>query len=842
MYAPTKDQYTEQQCFLEYLRELLQKHEEKNLILAGDFNTYLNCKLDKKGGSIESETKFSKGLKLLCEEYTLIDMWRASNPIERKYTWRDNTRAGVVQARLDYFLISQHLNYLISNCSFKPGYKSDHSLISLSIDLLDTHKRGKSYWKFNNSLLYDKTYVQLIKEELKMLATDNTIKDKSSFWDFVKCKIRSLTISYSVTLAKRKRKQEEILFKKLESMENNLDLNTQEYNIVKREWENIQFLKTEGSILRSKAQWVEHGEKNNKYFLNLEKKNYNVKYIKKLITEKSVIITKPDEILQEEKKFYEDLYTSKIDQCDADASNSFLKPEIIPQINDIDKQICDAPLKLEELMKAVKELKNDKTPGNDGLTSNFYKFFWSDIRLFLFDSFRYSFENDILSNDQRRGILNLIPKANKDLRHLKNWRPVTILNTDYKILTKVLANRLQPLLEKIITSDQVGYIKGRQITENIRIISDIMSYTDLKHISGFIALIDFEKAFDSVEWPFLLKTLKAFNFGNNFLHWIKILYTDIQSCVSNNGYFSEYFQLSRGIRQGCPISAMLFILVAEVMAIHIRNNDKIRGIKEGKSVHKICQLADDTTLFLQDIESLGETILQLKNFQACSGLKINLEKTEVIPIGVSKQKDINLPKSLSSSVINKGPFKTLGIWFSHDCNEMIRLNYQSKINKINSLINIWLCRNLSLKGKIQIIKSLLLPQLNYVLSNIYCPSQILKEIDKILIRFLWNNNPPKVKKSTIIGNYSDGGLKMPDIFTINTTAKVKWIKRLMASSTFAGNWQGLFLYLLNIDKNLLKHKLPSKVKDKGLTPFYKQVLECWGEFHGNEPDTVEEIQ
>ena len=239
VYAPTKDQYTEQQCFLEYLRELLQKHEEKNLILAGDFNTYLNCKLDKKGGSIESETKFSKGLKLLCEEYTLIDMWRASNPIERKYTWRDNTRAGVVQARLDYFLISQHLNYLISNCSFKPDYKSDHSLISLSIDLLDTHKRGKSYSKFNNSLLYDKTCVQLIKEELKILATDNTIKDKSSFWDFVKCKIRSLTISYSVTLAKRKRKQEEILFKKLESMENNLDLNTQEYNIVKREWENI---------------------------------------------------------------------------------------------------------------------------------------------------------------------------------------------------------------------------------------------------------------------------------------------------------------------------------------------------------------------------------------------------------------------------------------------------------------------------------------------------------------------------------------------------------------------------------------------------------------------------
>ena len=125
---------------------------------------------------------------------------------------------------------------------------------------------------------------------------------------------------------------------------------------------------------------------------------------------------------------------------------------------------------------------------------------------------------------------------------------------------------------------EVVYIKGRQIIENIRIIIDIMSYTDLRKKPGFITLIDFEKAFDSV----LLKTLKAFNFGNNFIRWITILYTKIQSCISNNGYFSEYFELGRGIRHGCPISALLFILLAEVMAIHIRNNGKIKGVNVGK--------------------------------------------------------------------------------------------------------------------------------------------------------------------------------------------------------------------------------------------------------------------
>ena len=128
---------------------------------------------------------------------------------------------------------------------------------------------------------------------------------------------------------------------------------------------------------------------------------------------------------------------------------------------------------------------------------------------------------------------------------------------------------------------------------------------------GFINLKDF----DSVERPYLLKTLKAFNFGNNFIHWITILYTKIQSCISNNGYFYEYIVLGRGIRQGCPIFALLFTIVAEVMVIYIRNNGKIKGINVERQIYKICQLADDTTLFLEDIESLGETILQLKNFR-----------------------------------------------------------------------------------------------------------------------------------------------------------------------------------------------------------------------------------
>ena len=173
----------------------------------------------------------------------------------------------------------------------------------------------------------------------------------------------------------------------------------------------------------------------------------------------------------------------------------------------------------------------------------------------------------------------VLPKKDKDLRFLKKWCPVSLLNTDYKILTKTLAQKLQNVIGQIVNRDQIGYIKGRFIGETIRTIHDIVYLTEEQNMNGFITLIDFEKAFDSIEWNLLFKCLKTFNFGDSFLHWIKILHTDITSCVTNNGYYSECFKLSRSIRQGCPISALLFFFVAKILAIAIRTNKNIHGLE-----------------------------------------------------------------------------------------------------------------------------------------------------------------------------------------------------------------------------------------------------------------------
>ena len=234
-----------------------------------------------------------------------------------------------------------------------------------------------------------------------------------------------------------------------------------------------------------------------------------------------------------------------------------------------------------------------------------------------------------------------------------------------------------------------------------------------------------------VEWDFLFKTLSAFNFGSTFIKWIKLLYKNIFSCTINNGFLSRNFQLSRGIRQGCPISALLFILVAEILSIKLRSDKNITGILLRGVEYKICQLADDTTIFMKNLKSLQYAISLFQDFQKCSGLKLNLEKSEIIPLGPSRVHHIELPEVVNKLSINNGAFKTLGIWFSQDSEESMRLNYDERFTKMDTLLQILKQRSLSWEGRIMIIKTLILSQVTHLLSMTFTPSYILEKLDNL---------------------------------------------------------------------------------------------------------------
>ena len=264
--------------------------------------------------------------------------------------------------------------------------------------------------------------------------------------------------------------------------------------------------------------------------------------------------------------------------------------------------LLEKPISKQELFDTIQSMKHNKSPGLDGFPIEFYIVFWKDLSDMILKSFNYSLQTGLMSSSQRNGVITLIPKKDKDTLYLKNYRPISLLTVDYKILAKTLANRLKRCLETLIHSDQSGFLKGRNIGNNVRLITDIIEYAKSNNLSGAILLLDIQKAFDSVSHNFLFQVLAKFNFGDNFIRWIKVLYAERKSYITNYGNLTKSINMQRGIFQGCPISPYLFLLVIECMALAIRQNPNITGIPIENVDLKISLLADDSTCFIDGSE------------------------------------------------------------------------------------------------------------------------------------------------------------------------------------------------------------------------------------------------
>ena len=319
----------------------------------------------------------------------------------------------------------------------------------------------------------------------------------------------------------------------------------------------------------------------------------------------------------------------------------------------------------------------------------------------------------------------------------------------------------------------------RFIGENIRLIDSVINFTAAKNIPGLLVFLDFEKAFNTIEWPFIHKTFHHFNFGSSILRWIKLFYHDIESCILNNGWSSNLFKLERGVRQGCPLSPYLFILCAEVLAHAIRKHNNIKGIFVDGQEIKISLYADDTTLILHGSRASFQNSLQiLEFFRAISGLRLNYKKTEALWIGANAGSEEKLcPENDLRWMSDK--VKTLGVWLSTDPEIMLKANYEEKITRLKASLGCWELRRLSLLGKITVLKSLIVSQLTYILSPLPTNQCAIDEVNTLFFKFLWDGKGDKIKRDIMISEYEDGGVKMIDIRLFTQALKLSWVKKYL---------------------------------------------------------------
>ena len=765
IYAPNRDNE-----LVTFYRSLLQTIVKNNLdeiediIIGGDFNCPLNPVIDKRGGCMIPRQSVINVIEQLQSELDLHDIWRVKNPTIRSFTWSQSNP--LVFSRLDYWLISNSLSDNVSNVDMISAITTDHSAIKIEFQDVDDKVKGPGFWKLNCSLLNDKQYVDEINCLLPSWLQEGKqeLNDPRSVWDWVKYNVKKYSRQYSMTKSQQRKAEEWQLNREFQEassvfQKNPSQENLSTLNVLKEKMEQMYEKKVEGIIVRSRARWYEHGEKNSKYFFNLEKRNHIRKHIRKLRLS-GVITVDPFEILEGEKKFYENLYKSRRNCSDENELCFRFEDLPIPTLPHESRSLGKGLIRLAECSKIINSFPLNKAPGNDGLPIEFYKTFWSLLGEPLVECFNASFEKGEMSPSQKQAVITLIEKKDQDRCDLQNWRPISLLNVDTKIASKVIAERMKSLLPKLIHYNQSGYIPGRNINENIRSILDIMDYTKAKKLPGILLFIDFEKAFDSLEWTFLERCLNQFGFGPDFIRWVNAFYKNIQSCIINNGFYSHYFKIERGVRQGDPLSPYLFVTAIEILAIAMRNQDDLKGIKINDLETKLLQFADDTTVVLSDLDSARALFILLDRFEKVSGLKLNVAKTEAMWIG-SLQHCENKPLGVKW----KTCVKFLGIFITYDVQILVEKNFKQRLKKIRNTINLWKSRGLSIHGKVNIIKATLLPKLIYPSSVISTPCEVIKEFNNLVFHFLWNGKD-KVIRSSTYAPYEQGGLKMIDYETM----------------------------------------------------------------------------
>jgi len=466
----------------------------------------------------------------------------------------------------------------------------------------------------------------------------------------------------------------------------------------------------------------------------------------------------------------------------------------------------------EEIKKVLFSMPNDKSPGPDGFTSEFFKESWEILGPEFILAIQSFFALGFLPKGVNSTILALIPKK-LESKEMKDYRPISCCNVMYKVISKILANRLKLLLPQFIAGNQSSFVKDRLLIENVLLATDLVKDYHKDSISERCAIkIDISKASDSVQWSFLINTLTAMHFPEMFIHWIRLCITTPSFSVQVNGELAGFFQSSRGLRQGCALSPYLFVICMDVLSKLL---DKVVGI--GRiGYHPHCKrmglthlsFADDLMILTDGQCRSIEGIIEVFDlFSKWSGLKISMEKSTIFSAGLSSTSRAQLHTHFPFEV-GELPIRYLGLPLV--TKRLSSVDYAPLIEQIRKRIGSWSSRFLSFAGRFNLISSIIWSSCNFWLSAFQLPRACIQEIEKLCSSFLWSGTNLNSKKAKISWNQvckpkSEGGLGLRSLKEANDVCCLKLIWRIIS--------HGDSLWVKWVEHNLLKREIFWTVKE-----------------------------
>ena len=835
-------------------------------VIAGDFNFIMDTKLDKIAGNKNKGMEGKAQQRIWESELEIHDAWREANPDTVATTWEQRgCKKGErkVKTRIDRVLIDEKLRDRVTELRIDKTKVSDHNIITWNLETKQK-KNKQPYQRLPVEMLESEEY----EKEVKRIFEEERSQGLEGYERFKK---RCVEKAVELKRKQKKKKRRDMyklnkhitLMRRILNWAEDAAIQVERGKAIKRLKRGEQMIRESNpkrwmgksineiedmNELHEKAteqldKLLDERNENNEKKRRVEKNLNRLKeideedratsgffgkmkvahkkeeiyalieeQINKLSKEKEDVERRdPKDLQRVATEFYKELWGKR---RISRRSLTGLLGQVTRKISDASREDCEKDITMEELKKVVKMMRKGKSPGLDGIPAEFYQKFEFAAE-WLHEVYKEILDTGLMTETMRTSIVKLLFKKN-DRKRIGNYRPISLLCSDYKILAKIVTERMKKVLTQLIGVEQQGFVEEGDIAGNLLLVKEMIEYCNEEDIEGSMIMMDFMKAYDRIDRGAMMETLKTMGFGDKIIGTVKVLYAQSIARLVMNGEMGEIFETKGGVRQGCPLSPYLFIIVLELMAIAMRESAEIDGIKtksedaanrgpeqeqdkdkneikfsitshshiqdqKDSKDDRISMFADDSATAVGKSEQIVEAREIIRTYEKATGSKLHEGKTMVYRMGPTRnEKMTNKSIGVKFKIMEDEDSEAyLGDVIGNQVGEKTR--FEPILSKVGKLADAWNKENIGIFGRSVVANTLMLAKIKHR-ADVNALSQTMKK--KILEEFktfVWKGKGKRarVKWQVMVREPKKGGIGIKDPICELDASKIRMLIRLL---------------------------------------------------------------